>query len=36
MIEILGKADELKQREAACKEAINAHEEAKKVKSIIA
>ena len=34
MLEILGKADELKQREKAVKDAINANEEAKKIKSI--
>ena len=34
MIEILGKADDLKQREAACKKAFEDNETAKKVQSI--
>jgi len=34
MFEVLGKADELKQREAACKDAIKENETAKKVQSI--
>lgn len=33
-IEIVGKADELKQREAACKDAYEKHELAQKIKSV--